>query len=297
MISFKTTLIYFLNHLFLSLTSTIALSTFMYIVLLLKVYREIGDAGYKLNGRLGKFVMHGYVKGKLVPMREILLCPFYNLFVMLVNTFNYNQFKNNIMKSLDEALVPLNEDEKEIYKKHHNGLTIFLLTKKYALNFHPLVINISKNGEYSTIKCILIKGSIIILQVKGPMKKLSKEKMEETILDYLTDLDLMYKQETGNDESFLDDISKYSEYTFDTSKFNAYKPEDINTCEIDNGEIIWAYTEDKKDIEILTSFGEARKLKVLEQKKIILEHLKKEQTEMTYVPEVKDEARVRKTKY
>ena len=267
-------LLYLLFHLLCIYGSTVILSSGMFLGLYLKFYKDLASEGQKLDleGLKMKIKVIGS-DGNIRPLPKTIFFFGYNVLTMLINSLNYDVFKRNMLYSLQDYVVPFSEDEAYIYNKHPHGLTAFLITKLYALGISTFNMNFVKKGQTSKLKCLIVKDDLYVIKVTGYLKGTKQKVLKQLVYDYLLQIILMYQNEFATEEEMLAYLSQFDEFTLDVTDEIDLAKENVFTYPIEDGEIIWCYTDDYQDFKIVTAFGKALNMSAEEQRQVIQNYL------------------------
>ncbi len=267
-------LTYLLFHLLCIYGTTVILSSGMFLGLYLKLFKELAYEGKKfdLEGLKMKIKVIG-ADGNIRPLKKVIFLFGYNMLTMLINSLNYDIFKRNMLYSLKDYIVPLSEDEANIFSKHPRGLTAYLITKLYALGISTFNMNFVKKGQASKLKCLIVKDDLYVIKVTGYLKGKKQKELKQLVYDYLLQIILIYQNEFDTEEEMLAYLSQFDEFTLDVTDEIDLTKGNVFTYPMEDGEIIWRYTEDYQDFTIVTAFGEALNMSAEEQRAIIQKYL------------------------
>lgn len=278
-------LLYLGGHVFCIYTTSVILSATMFMGLYLKIYKDLALNGQKLdlNGIKLKIKILG-LDDQSISIKRGLLTFGYNFILMLSQSLNYEKFKYYILASLADYIVPLSENEIKIFNKHPNGLSAYLITKLNQWGISTFKMNIVKNGEISNLKCLIIKDDIFVIKATGYLKGKRQKELKEIVFDYLIKMVLIYQRQFTNEEELINYLNQFDEFTFEINENIDLKDENVFTYNLPDGEILWHYSPDFQDIEIISAFGSALNMDKEAQKKIIKQYLKENtvNTEVEY---------------
>ncbi len=164
-------------------TTIFSLGAFVGIVL--KFYKELAEAGLKINYRtLDKQNGQEKANKNAMTLKNILLTLGLNIYYIFRLTYFYQDFKENIYQEFAQAIEKMTPWEQKQYLKHPSGLRAFNLMKKWSLDDSPLLkIYVKEDEGISQADFYLREDETVdIIDVKGPLAKRNNDEQEDYII-------------------------------------------------------------------------------------------------------------------
>lgn len=199
--------------------STVAVSFGMEMANELRMFKDVADAGYKIDIRrlsdLSKQLNPNASKATLLSM----LIPIFNIMQVFQRTVQYNNARPMILDQLNvmDALEEMSEIENQEYQKKPTGLNAAFVTLKSEIPYlNPLLygssIEINRDDEHSKIyyKTDRKTGEIIILKAIGDASKLTVEEQKNKIEEAYKNLIRSGIESYGDAEKFTEALKNTS---------------------------------------------------------------------------------------
>ena len=234
---------------------TSALCFCMEIAQELRMYKDAGDHGYKINNKrlfeFSKKLNPNNTKMTLLSM----LIPLVNMILVMKRTAEYNNIRPYILDQLSamDALEEMSDYEKREYAKKPTGLNAFLVPLKleFKLSDFCLMVEVNSENGKSQIFCERQEksGDIIILKVTGEASKWTVDKQKQAVLDTLhkTARDFNKKYDNNNNALKRDLVN---EKVLD---LNVEKTSDPVDLQDENTQKLKECEEKKNELELLRS--------------------------------------------
>lgn len=218
----------------------------------LRLYKDVADAGYKIDGeRLSKFNEQLFSNETKIERLSILVLGI-NILMELKKTIQFNNVKPVILDQLRviDVLEEMTKIEKIEYLKNPTGLNALIVLLKSEIS-KATSIKIKDGNEYSEIYYEMGESvdDITILKVSGPASKLTVEEQKKKVVEAFPIVVEAEIKNYGDIETLTDTLKSNTSIELSDSK------------------------EDKKDEE--TTSPTPQKLNISEQKQT-LESLKSE---------------------
>lgn len=224
--------------------STVAVSFGMEIANELRMFKDVADAGYKIDIRrlsdLSKQLNPNASKATLLSM----LIPIFNIMQVFQRTVQYNNARPMILDQLNvmDALEEMSEIEKIEYLEKPTGLNAAFVTLKSEKPYlNPLLygssIEINRDDEHSKIyyKTDRKTGEIIILKAIGDASKLTVEEQKNKIEEAYKNLIRSGIESYGDAEKFTEALkntsSMYLSNTEEVKKHNETSSQELSVSE------------------------------------------------------------------
>lgn len=183
----------------------------------LKLFKDVADAGYKINlNRLSeaqKQLNPNSSKNSLI----FLMIPVYNLLKVFEKRIKYNNARPMLLDSLHviDALEEMTEQEKEEYKKHPTGLNALIVPIKTDIRLSKAgkikvddgeifyEFNLSKNNKSDNLS-----DYITIVKATGNFKGSSDRELKQKIVSAWKEIANEGIKTYGSKEKFLEEIKK-----------------------------------------------------------------------------------------
>lgn len=197
-----------MNFLVLWLGST-AFSFCMEISRELRMFKDVADAGYKLDvEKLSSFIKEfnpDVNKNTILSM----LIPIYNIMNAFQNDLNYNKIRYMLLDQLYimDVLDEMSEYEKKEYQKNPTGLNACLLQIKMKLKL--MYATKIEFPDSSVIYCDIKEDDIIIYKAEGPISRLSKEEQKQKIKEVCIKMGKLVLNKYDSIDEFVEDIKAH----------------------------------------------------------------------------------------
>ena len=201
----------------------------------LDFYRLVANAGYR--GNVSKIEDLSY---NACPISQIdTVIPIFNI---LIRITEYTKIRTSKLKTIEKLkrkklIIPMNEKEKDIYKKNKTGyqaMQIMLEAKLEEAKIQSIFLII--NGKENEIFYRIKDNELEIIKIEGPVKSKTKEEIKGLIFG---SWNLLFR--TGiklHGEKFFKYIKKHNEYSI---KGEATSPTSNNVIQ----EMRFKYTYDE----------------------------------------------------
>ncbi len=205
----------------------------------LRLFKDAGKAGYKVNlYKLSEEQKENYpnlTKLKLLP----LFIPILNILQVSKNVIDYNQSKPVLLDQLkiEGILEEMTEEEKEMFKRKETALNALIISTDIDEEEDNIsTIKFDDENEKSEIMYILGESfdDVIILHVEGDAAKLPLNKQKEKVSNYLKEETARLIEIYSMDEDYDSiDPDSYLEDNKDNIKKRKKKLEDLKHQLID----------------------------------------------------------------
>ena len=154
----------------------------------LRMFKDVADAGYKIDikrlSEIGKQLNPNSLNITLLSM----LIPFFNIMQVFQRTIQYNNVRPMVLNHLSiiDSLEEMTEIEKREYLKNPTGLNAVLIPLKIEIKLlQASSIQINDGNEHSEIFYETDKSldNITILKVTGAASKLTVEEQKKKVID------------------------------------------------------------------------------------------------------------------
>ena len=188
--------------------STSITSICMEIVNELRMFKDVADAGYKIDIKrlsdLSKQLNPNAPKATLLST----LIPIFNIIQVFQRTIQYNNLRPTILDQLNaiDVLEEMLEIEKEEYSINPTGLNALIIpikTEIRILNAAKLTINDENEKSEFIYESNGSLKDITILKVSGDAAKLTVEEQKEKIANCFRKMVLTGMEKYGDTESFV----------------------------------------------------------------------------------------------
>lgn len=248
---------------------TVVASFFMEIGNELRMYKDVADAGYKINNSKLLEMLGKGRESKPSLSTLFLLTPVINIMFVMKNTLDYNDRRDDLLTQLHVigALDEMSDYEKSEYAKRPTGLNALLVPFKTMIKLRNAnFIEIKDENDISSkifFEFDKKSGDINVLEVSGPASKLSYDEQKESVLNaYLDAVESAFEFIKN-----LDD--KDVKYTYDSESaedvFTHNDEESLNTKD----------EEDKNDKQDLTCETKDDSCEIHKQKGPVLKKIRK----------------------
>ena len=187
--------------------STSITSICMEIVNELRMFKDVADAGYKINIKrlsdLSKQLNPNAPKATLLST----LIPIFNIIQVFQRTIQYNNLRPTILEQLNaiDVLEEMLEIEKEEYSKNPTGLNALIIpikTEIRILNAAKLTIdNENEKSEFIYESNGSLKD-ITILKVSGDASRLTVDEQKKKVIEAWKNIVSAGMEKYGDKESF-----------------------------------------------------------------------------------------------
>lgn len=254
--------------------SSVVMSVALYTSLVFSFLKSITDSGFtiKLNNS-SNISDKEKEKEKDSSLNKMIFSLGLNIFTPFRILKNYDQFYNDMLSHYKNNLVPLENYEKQEYAKRPTGFKAFMIMEKRYINNDLIkTLNIITDEGSSKVVYLIKKKGIKILEVTGPIEKLSVKEQENLILDNYSKIMMDLLTNEDDPQEILEKVINTNNYTCD-NRTSTQKEE--FSYKIAGGEVIWKYTDDFDDIIIMETKGEAKNLSIEKIKELIINDLSK----------------------
>ncbi len=280
---------------------SVVISSGMFMSLLFSFLKILADNGYTISFTdSSKTVKNSIQNNKEFKIRLVFVFGL-NIYLPLILLKDYEQFFMDMYDEVKKELVPLENYEIKEYQKRPTGFKAFMIMEKRVINKHMIKnLNISTLEGTSDVTILIKRRKIKILDVTGPIKKLSKKEQEKIILEEYSKIIDNLLMENLTSEEILEKLYTVDKYDCEIKEENS-----TFSYKVKDGEIIWKYSDDFNDIIIVKTLGSARQMDEATIKNLIIfslkeaysKYLKNWEDLINYqVPEVKEETRSRRKK-
>lgn len=220
--------------------STVAVSFGMEIANELRMFKDVADAGYKIDIRrlsdLSKQLNPNASKATLLSM----LIPIFNIMQVFQRTVQYNNARPMILDQLNvmDALEEMSEIENQEYQKKPTGLNALLIPLKDEIRISKAAsIKIETDTEKSEIFYEMDDSleNITILKVNGDASKLTVEEQKNKIEEAYKNLIRSGIESYGDAEKFTEALkntsSMYLSNTEEVKKHNETSSQELSVSE------------------------------------------------------------------
>lgn len=189
-----------------------------------RIFKDIADAGYKINLSRASEVIEQFNPDTLLMNRISVLIPIYNILHAFKQISEYDNIRGRAVEQLSVMglIEEMTEEEKIEYQKKPTGLNAAFLPLKLELNqmtqeykedirlSNATKLNITDENGSSDIYFETGKShdDITILKVTGPAAELTVEEQKELIIDELKLVVNMGVNKYGDDDKFLNVASE-----------------------------------------------------------------------------------------
>ena len=187
--------------------STVAVSFGMEIANELRMFKDVADAGYKIDIRrlsdLSKQLNPNASKATLLSM----LIPIFNIMQVFQRTVQYNNARPMILDQLNvmDALEEMSEIENQEYQKKPTGLNALLIPLKDEIRISKAAsIKIETDTEKSEIFYEMDDSleNITILKVNGDASRLTVDEQKKKVIEAWKNIVSAGMEKYGDKESF-----------------------------------------------------------------------------------------------
>lgn len=248
---------------------TVVASFFMEIGNELRMYKDVADAGYKINNSKLLEMLGKGRESKPSLSTLFLLTPVINIMFVMKNTLDYNDRRDDLLTQLHVmgALDEMSDYEKSEYAKRPTGLNALLVPFKTMIKLRNAnFIEIKDENDISSkifFEFDKKSGDINVLEVSGPASKLSYDEQKESVLNaYLDAVESAFEFIKNLDDKDI-------KYTYDSESaedvFTHNDEESLNTKD----------EEDKNDKQDLTCETKDDSCEIHKQKGPVLKKIRK----------------------
>lgn len=248
---------------------TVVASFFMEIGNELRMYKDVADAGYKINNSKLLEMLGKTRESKPSLSTLFLLTPVINIMFVMKNTLDYNDRRDDLLTQLHVmgALDEMSDYEKSEYAKRPTGLNALLVPFKTMIKLRNAnFIEIKDENDISSkifFEFDKKSGDINVLEVSGPASKLSYDEQKESVLNaYLDAVESAFEFIKNLDDKDI-------KYTYDSESaedvFTHNDEESLNTKD----------EEDKNDKQDLTCETKDDSCEIHKQKGPVLKKIRK----------------------
>ena len=163
----------------------------------LRMYKDLADAGYKIDiKKLGELREQLNPDAPKIDFLSLLI-PILNILLVLKRTEEYNNARSMILNELStmDLLEEMSEIEKEEYSKNPTGLNAFIVQTKMEIRLakaKKIIINNENEKSELFYEVGNTINDITILKVTGDAAKLTleeqKEKITNSIMKFLSEI-------------------------------------------------------------------------------------------------------------
>lgn len=187
--------------------STVAVSFGMEMANELRMFKDVADAGYKIDIRrlsdLSKQLNPNASKATLLSM----LIPIFNIMQVFQRTVQYNNARPMILDQLNvmDALEEMSEIENQEYQKKPTGLNALLIPLKDEIRISKAAsIKIETDTEKSEIFYEMDDSleNITILKVNGDASRLTVDEQKKKVIEAWKNIVSAGMEKYGDKESF-----------------------------------------------------------------------------------------------
>lgn len=200
-----------MDFLFLCLGTSIT-SFFMEIANELKVFKDVADAGYKIDiKRLSELEQQLNPNAPKITFLSMII-PIFNIIQVFQRTIQYNNIRPMILDQLSaiNALEEMSEIEKQKYSKNPTYLNAFLIPLKSEIRLAKATTIEIDDGNEKSIIFYEIGDSfddIIILKVNGDASRLTVDEQKKKVIDTWKKIFSAGIEKYGDEEIFMNELS------------------------------------------------------------------------------------------
>ena len=187
----------------------------------LRIFKDVADAGYKINTKKFFELQKQFSPNAKKNIRLSLLIPGVNVVEVYKRIIQYNNYKFQMLDQLRvlDVLEEMSESEKEKYQKNPTGLNALFLPSNEDRLKNAIIMTIKDEEETSEIYYERGKSidDITILKTTGPVSKLTTEEQKKKIIEGYRKTKTGMK-EYGDEKSLISTLKKNKNLDLDENK-------------------------------------------------------------------------------
>lgn len=187
---------------------TVIASFGMQILHILRVFKDVADAGYKYNlnkvNELSEYFNSDSLKKTLISLSVIV----YNIFYVLDEVNKYNNARPMFLSQLDVAgvLEKMTDEEKKEYLKEPTGFNAIKIQIKSERKLKGVqTLEIEKKNEKGKIiyKFNDTYDDVTVLKATGTLSRLTEEEQKKRVMDSWKEFVTSGVEQYGGEEEFI----------------------------------------------------------------------------------------------
>ncbi len=214
---------------------TVIASFGMQILHILRVFKDVADAGYKYNlnkvNELSEYFNSDSLKKTLISLLVIV----YNIFYVLDEVNKYNNARPMLLSQLDVAgvLEEMTDEEKKEYLKDPTGLNAIKIQIKSERKINDVqTLEIKKKNDKGKIiyRFNDTYDDVTVLKATGTLARLTEEEQKKRVMDSWREFVTSGVEQYGGEEEFIKALK--SDSNLHIEKKEESKPSSLSELDI-----------------------------------------------------------------